>query len=88
MILTFRPISEPEWDLTCKTHHLMMRITSTVTDGMMGNNGLSPFQTFCQHLLQPGSHPGQSAVKTITNKIDFADEEGKSKVSAYEFKFV
>ena len=65
----------------------MMRITSTVTDGMMGNNGLSPFQTFCQHLLQPGSHPGQSAVKTITNKIDFGDEEGKSKVSAYEFKF-
>ena len=63
---------------------MMMRITSTVTDGMMGNNGLSPFQTFCQHLLQPGSHPGQSAVKTITNKIDFADEEGKSKVSAYK----
>ena len=62
----------------------MMRIASTVTDGMMGNNGLSPFQTFCQHLLQLGSHPGQSAVKTITNKIDFADEEGKSKVSVYD----
>ena len=67
---------------------MRMRITPTVTDGMMGNNGLSPFQTFCQHLLQLGSHPGQSAVKTITNKIDFADEERKGKVSAYEFKFV